>query len=70
MKITHFHFFIFFIHASSNVVTLVHVLWITDGARNNINNQIRVAASIFVITFKGLIVSGTTDVVRENQRQA
>ena len=56
------------IHASSKDITLAHVLWITDGTRNDITNQFRVAASIFVMTFKGLIASGTTDVVRTNQR--
>ena len=56
------------IHASSKDITLAHVLWITDGTKNNINNQFRVAASILAMTFNGLIVSGTTDVVRENQR--
>ena len=58
------------INASSKVITLALVLSITDGTRNNSNNPFRVAASIFVMTFKGLIVSGTTDVVRANQRQA
>ena len=56
------------IHASSNFITLDHVLLITDGTRNNIYNPFRVAASIFFMRFKGLIVSGTTDVVRANQR--
>ena len=56
------------IHASYKGITLAYVLSITDGTRNNINNPLRVAVSIFVITFKGLIVSGTTNVVRTNQR--
>ena len=51
------------IHASSKFITLAHVLLITDGARISINNPFRVAASILVVTFKGLIVSGTTDIV-------
>ena len=56
------------IHASSNVITLAHVLQITDWTRNNINNPFRIAASIFAMTFKGLIFSGTTDAVRANQQ--
>ena len=56
------------IHASCKVITLAHVLWITDGTRNNIYKPFRVADSIFVMTFEGLIVSGTTDIVRANQR--
>ena len=43
---------------------------ITAGTRNKKKNPFRVRASIFVLTFKGLIVSGTTDVVRASQRQA
>ena len=57
------------IHANSNFITLDHILLITDGTRNNINNPFKVAASIFFMTFKGLIVSGTTDVVRANKTQ-
>ena len=56
------------IRASSNVVTLAHVLLITDGTRNNVDNPFRVAARIFAMTFNGLIVIGSTDVVRTNQR--
>ena len=56
------------IHASSNVITLAHVLWITDRTRNNLNNPFRVAAINFVMTFEGIIDSGTTDVARAYQR--
>ena len=55
-------------HASSKVITLAHALWLTDETKNNMNNPFIAATSIFVMTFKGLIVSGTADVVRANQQ--
>ena len=58
------------IHVSSKVITLNHKLQLNDGTKNNINNPIRVANSIFVIAIKGLIISGTDDVIGANQQKA
>ena len=58
------------IHASSKVITVTHVLYFTDGTKYNINSPFRVANSVFVFAFRGLIIGDTGDVVRTNQRQA
>ena len=58
------------IHASSKVIALTHILQLTYETKNNINKPFGVVTSIFVIAFKGAIISGTGDVISANQRQA
>ena len=53
------------IHANSKVITLTHILLLTDGTKN-INKPIRVATSTFIITYRGLIIGRTGDVVTAN----